>query len=176
MAIDTEPLLFLPIAPNYFLALKDGPDTFRKTFAYSAADGLRNFIVSGDVSPETVASLNETSDFDPWRWGFFIVHKPTLQTIGMAGFKGPPNAEGIVEIAYAIVPSFENNGYATIAAKHLVQFAHNDSRVQLVCAHTLPTSNASTRVLEKTGFRQIGTIEDPDDGTIWRWQHDNPVG
>ena len=90
--------------------------------------------------------------------------------IGTAGFKGPPDRTGVVEIAYGIVPSFEGQGYATEAAAALVGFAFASDDVRLVCAHTLPASNASTRVLLKCGFRHTGTVFDPDDGPVWRWE------
>jgi len=35
-----------------------------------------------------------------------------------------------------------------------------------------PAANASTRVLEKCGFRHTGTVHDPVDGLVWRWERD----
>jgi ribosomal-protein-alanine N-acetyltransferase len=51
-----------------------------------------------------------------------------------------------------------------------VDFALASGQVQLVRAHTLPEVNASTRVLLKCGFRHVGTVVDPDDGPVWRWE------
>jgi len=42
--------------------------------------------------------------------------------------------------------------------------------VRTIRAHTLPQRNASTRILEKCGFRQTGEIDHPTDGLIWRWE------
>jgi len=92
------------------------------------------------------------------------------EVIGAAGFKGPPDSGGMVEIAYGIVPSREGRGYATEAAGALVRFAQADDRVRLVRAHTLPEANASTHVLRKCGFVQVGEVIDPDDGRVWRWE------
>src|ERR1044072_5590128 len=90
--------------------------------------------------------------------------------IGTAGFVGPPDSAGSVEIAYGIVPDYEGRGYATEAAAALVAFARSDTRVRALCAHTLPARNASTRVLEKCGFRLTGEMHHPTDGLIWRWE------
>jgi RimJ/RimL family protein N-acetyltransferase len=38
-------------------------------------------------------------------------------------------------------------------------------------AHTMPEQNASTRVLEKCGFRWLGEVVDPEDGAVWRWEY-----
>ena len=102
--------------------------------------------------------------------GFAVVDPESASVIGSAGFKGPPDQEGVVEIAYGIVPASEGRGYATEAAAALVTFAFSDNRVRLIRAHTLPTPNASTRVLAKCGFERVGEVVDPEDGLVWRWQ------
>ena len=45
----------------------------------------------------------------------------------------------------------------------------------VITAQTLPERNASTRVLEKTGFRWDTELDHPEDGRIWEWRLD-PVG
>lgn len=169
--METESLHFQPISPKHFLALIEEPDSFQQLVGWRAAEGLRGFIVSDDVPPEFIASLKRATEPDPWRWGFFVVHQAAALVIGTAAFKGPPDENGVVEIAYGIVPAFENQGYATIAAGRLVAFARVDSRVRTVLAHTLPQPNASTRVLEKNGFEKVGEVTDPEDGLVWRWRH-----
>jgi RimJ/RimL family protein N-acetyltransferase len=99
-----------------------------------------------------------------------VVERDTHHAIGAAGFKGPPDATDAVEIAYGIVPSLEGRGYATEAASALVTYAFEHEQVRLVRAHTLPESNASTRVLTKCGFRKTAEVVDPDDGPVWRWE------
>jgi RimJ/RimL family protein N-acetyltransferase len=130
---------------------------------------LRDFFVSGDVSPEWLAALRVENGADPWRWGFLTVERDSGLVVGTAGFKGPPDPDGTVEIAYGVVPSFQGRGYATEAAAALVGYAR-DANARLIRAHTLPERNASTRVLEKCGFQHVGTVVDPDDGPVWRWE------
>ncbi len=60
--------------------------------------------------------------------------------IGNAGFKGPADSTGTVEIAYGITPGFEGHGYATEAATALVAFAF-EAPLIAVRAHTLPSIN-----------------------------------
>jgi RimJ/RimL family protein N-acetyltransferase len=120
------------------------------------------------VSAEWLAAVRASQFIDPWLHGFFIVHRDTGRTVGSSGFKGPP-ADGVVEIAYGIEPEHQGNGYATEAAEALTNFAFAQG-VRTVRAHTLPESNASTRVLVKCGFRHVGQVIDPDDGPVWRWE------
>jgi [ribosomal protein S5]-alanine N-acetyltransferase len=92
--------------------------------------------------------------------------------IGMCLFKGPPNADGIVEIAYGIDPEHQGRGYATEAAEALVTFAFSTAAVRAVRAHTFAEVGASSRVLTKCGFRPVGQVIDPEDGSVWRWERE----
>jgi RimJ/RimL family protein N-acetyltransferase len=172
-ALLTPRLRLVPFAPEQLLALLGEPDRFPPLMGWPAADGLRDFFVSADVSPEWVAILRASSAPDPWRHGYAVVESRLDLVIGTGGFKGPPDADGTVEIAYGIVPAFEGRGYATEVARALAAHAWADHRVRRVWAHTLPDANASTRVLEKNGFRCLGEVNDPADGRVWRWELDS---
>ena len=167
---DTARLTLLPCTPEQLLALIERPEDFERLVGLSVADGLHGFDVSSDVSQEWLAMLRSSSRPDPWRHGFFVVHRDSRSVIGSAGFKGPPDPAGMVEIAYGIVPSFEGHGYATEAAAELVRFACASAGIRVVRAHTRPVANASTRVLAKCGFHQTGTVVDAEDGPVWRWE------
>ena len=175
MTIETTHLQLVPFSPVDLLALIDGEAAFGERFTMPAATGLRAFVVSDDVSPTWVEQLYASTVSDPWVYGFGVVHSLSRLVIGTAGFKGAPGQDRSVEIAYGIVPAFEGRGYATEAALALVTFAFADDRVDLVSAHTLPARNASTRVLEKCGFRQVGDVVDPEDGVVWRWELRRPA-
>lgn len=117
-----------------------------------------------------LADLLKTPELFPW-WTALFVHGGAV--CGMGGFKGPPS-DGVVEIGYTIAPSMRGRGLATLAARELVRIALAEPRVRAVQAHTLAGHNASTRVLEKAGFRFVGQVvvphEHPD--PIWRWRLD----
>jgi RimJ/RimL family protein N-acetyltransferase len=170
--IRTARLGLVPHEPAHLRALIEGAGIYARVSGMTPANGLREFIVSPDVSAEWMAALQSGKDADPWKFGFAVVESASGLVIGNAGFTGPPDNFGNVEIAYGIVPDYERRGYATEAAAALVAFAHADNRVRTVCAHTLPTQNASTRVLEKCGFQFAGEINHPTDGLIWRWEQE----
>ena len=76
-----------------------------------------------------------------------------------------------VEVAYFTFPGEEGRGIASAMAFALVQLAQAAATgASTLCAHTLPERNASCRVLEKAGFVHVGTVVDPEDGPIWRWE------
>ena len=170
--LDTPRLVLIAHTPEQVLALIEQPERFEEVTALTPAAGLRGFYVSGEVSPQWLDALRAAVGQGPdaWRHGLWIVEKATGQIVGGAGFKGAPDADGVVEIAYGVVPSREGRGYATEAARALIHFATSDPRVRTIRAHTRPEQNASTRVLTKCGFSYVGPVVDPEDGPVWRWE------
>ncbi|MEX1232889.1 MAG: GNAT family N-acetyltransferase [Planctomycetaceae bacterium] len=124
------------------------------------------------VSADWLARLRALTSADPWTLGFSLVLRNSDTVVGSAGFKGPPAADGVVEIAYGVNPEHQGRGYATEAAQALSAYAFSSGQVRVVRAHTRPEPNASMRVLTKCGFRRIGEVIDPEDGLVWRWEKD----
>ena len=104
----------------------------------------------------------------PW-WTYLIIHRVDQVLIGTCGYKGPP-VEGRVDIGYEIAPSYRGKGLATEAASLLVQHALLQTEVTRIQAHTLAGPNASTRVLEKSGFRFVKALASVD-GQLWEWEY-----
>jgi RimJ/RimL family protein N-acetyltransferase len=123
-----------------------------------------------ELSPDWLALFEACTTTDPWVLGFSLVHTRTGDGVGSCGFKGPPDADGMVEIAYGIAPAHQNKGYATEAAAALVRFALASGDVRVVRAHTVEQAGASARVLVKCHFELIGQVVEPEDGLVWRWE------
>ena len=123
-----------------------------------------------EVSPDWLARVRATPAGDPWALGFSVVERASGAAIGGCAFKGPPDADGMVEVAYGIDPGHRCRGYATEAAAALTEFAFTDGRVRVVRAHSKPENEASARVLVKCGFGRVGEVIDPEDGPVLRWE------
>lgn len=104
----------------------------------------------------------------PAPWGAYLAHEGQA-VVGTCAFKAAPNGAGEVELAYMTFPAYERRGHATAMAAELTAIAL-DAGAPLVIAHTLPEENASTRALRRNGFVHAGEVEDPEDGTVWRWE------
>jgi RimJ/RimL family protein N-acetyltransferase len=81
-----------------------------------------------ELSAAWLALLDGSTSADPWIHGFMLVHRISGGVIGRCGFKGPPEADGVVEIAYGVAPEHQGNGYATEAAAALVSYAFSNGR------------------------------------------------
>ncbi len=121
-----------------------------------------------EVAAHTAAMLQRTGATYPWI-GYLAQDPDTAELVGTCAYKGNPDAEGIVEIAYFTFEPFEGRGYATAMAQELLAQAFCHPEINGVIAHTLPERNASTRVLEKVGLEHKGDFQHPEDGWVWRW-------
>jgi len=143
-----------------------GNDSLAALLGVSVAEGWEGF---PEALPILCSMYAEQPGVRPWGSLFFI--EPKLRTlVGFGGFKGPPSADGVVEIGYAIAPAFRCQGLATDAVTQMLQRAFTDASVRAVDAHTLGHANPSIRVLEKAGFQRIAELNDPDEGAIWQWR------
>ncbi len=108
---------------------------------------------------EVLPGYADALELDPalQRWGFYlVVERRGGRLVGDAGFKGPPDEEGAVEIGYGIVSPRRGRGFATEAVAALLEAARRDPSVRSVRATCYASNGASRRVLEKSGFRLVG--------------------
>jgi len=135
--------------------------------AYGASLGDSGTLVREVVS-QTLALLDRMPRGPEWG-GYLVADEEQAMIIGTCGFTHGPEENGSVEIAYFTFPRFEGRGYATAMGHALLNRALESDAVRDVIAHTLPERNASTRILEKIGFRLVGEAHDADAGKVWRW-------
>lgn len=90
---------------------------------------------------------------DPNGWGAWLVFRHD-EVVGDAGFRGPP-ADGEVELGYSTLPDYRGRGYATEAARALVEWALAQPGVERIVAAPEPDNEASRRVLENAGLRRL---------------------
>ena len=103
----------------------------------------------------------------PWV-GYFVVRQN--QIIGSCGFTGRP-VNGEVEIAYWTFKKFEGQGIATFSCKQLISIAQQANPTVKITAKTAPEINASTKILQNSGFEFSGVVQDEEIGDAWLWIH-----
>ena len=143
------------------LSLESTEDVLARIEALSPAD-------RAEVSSEWLERVRSAPP-GPWTHGFSMTDSATGAPVGSCGFKSPPDADGVVEIAYSVDPACRGRGFAKEAVSALIDFAR-DAGARTVRAHTLPEQGASPRVLAACGFAFIGETVDPEDGVVWRWE------
>jgi RimJ/RimL family protein N-acetyltransferase len=86
------------------------------------------------------------------------------RAVGRAGFHGPPDASGLVEIGYAVDPAYRRRGYARAALEALLERAAREPRVHIVRVTISPDNVASYELAAGYGFAQTGRQWDDEDG------------
>src|SRR6185437_11495265 len=83
--------------------------------------------------------------------------------VGRAGYHGPPDASGMVELGYAVVPIYRRRGYARAALRALLRRAADEPLVRTVRVSISPDNLASYRLASQYGFVKVGDQWDDQD-------------
>lgn len=84
--------------------------------------------------------------------------------VGTAGYHGPPDEAGMVEIGYAVDPAHRRRGYARAALESLLARAAREPAVRTVRVTISPDNTASYRLASQYGFVEVGEQWDDEDG------------
>ncbi len=109
-----------------------------------------------DVARATLAAARVGAPLGPFG-GYAIVRRVDGVAVGDCGFHGPPDAEGLVEVGFALVPSARRAGLATEALRVLCAWALAQPVVSAVIARVDPGNAPSRAVLARTGFVPDGS-------------------
>jgi len=166
--IETARLQLVPCDLPHFDAIVNDERQLESLLQVKLADEWIGFPAAHEAMQPSYEHLKSHPEILGW-WTYLFVHKPDRTLIGLGGFKGLVNDEGMVELGYEIAPGYRRRGLAMEAARGMIEFAFTHPEIKRVDAHTLPEKNASTGVLEKVGMQFVESVEDPQDGEVWRW-------
>jgi len=129
---------------------------------------LRNIGDRGVRTRDDARRYLETGPLESYRvngFGPFLVElRSSNAPVGMCGLIRKPWLER-PDLAYAFLPEAEGRGYASEAARAVVEFGWRTLKLDRLLAVVLPDNAASIRVLEKLEFAPVRTITDPRTGT-----------
>jgi ribosomal-protein-alanine N-acetyltransferase len=118
-----------------------------------------------EVVTQTQGLYKEYGFEKPWI-GYLV--KVGNDWVGTCAFKSPPR-ERRLEIAYFTFPPYQGKGIATQMVQKLIAIAKEHSPQTRITAHTLPQISASTNVLKKNGFLNVGRVHYAIDGDLCEW-------
>jgi RimJ/RimL family protein N-acetyltransferase len=141
-------------------------------------------LLAGDLDAASAAAGHPLSPFlieENWLWEIrlddirrdpaaadwiaaAVIAEPEGVVVGHGGFHGPPDGDGVVEVAYTVAPQYRLRGYAKQMLAALLARADGDPRVTAVRASIRPDNTGSKKVIAGFGFRKVGEQWDPEDG------------
>jgi ribosomal-protein-alanine N-acetyltransferase len=92
------------------------------------------------------------------------VDDPGGFVVGHAGYHGPPDGNGMVEVGYTVVPEYRRRGYARAMLAALLRRAAGEPGVLVVRASISPGNAASLATIRGFGFEPAGEQWDEIDG------------
>ena len=93
-----------------------------------------------------------------------VVDEESGLVIGHAGYHGPPDENGMVEVGYSVDPRYRRRGHAREMLAELIRRAQSEPRVRIVRASISPDNVASLATIAGFGFIPVGEQWDADDG------------
>jgi RimJ/RimL family protein N-acetyltransferase len=101
-------------------------------------------------------------DQAPWLIRAILV-RPADIVVGHAGFHGPPDADGMVEVGYEVVRAHRRRGYARATLAALLDYARANG-ARTARASIRPDNAASLALTASAGFARTGEHIDEIDG------------
>jgi len=111
--------------------------------------------------------LGRFPDHAPWLMRAMI-ERASGTLVGQIGFHGAPGYNGLsaqdaVELGYAVDEPFRGRGYATEAARGMIEWAATRG-IHRVLASIAPGNAASVAVARKLGMHEVTIVQDEVDG------------
>jgi RimJ/RimL family protein N-acetyltransferase len=158
MPIRTPRLELVPATPELLRTELRGRDALEEALGARVPPDWPPELYDRDAAEYTLARLEAGPEQLGW-WLHYFVLRPAAGEpavlVGVGGYKGPPSADGTVEVGYGVLPAFRRRGYASEATRAMVERAFAHPAVTRVVAHTLPELVPSIGVLERCGFRPM---------------------
>jgi RimJ/RimL family protein N-acetyltransferase len=163
------------LTPPVFRALADGD----LAAANAASPVPLSEYLAGPESQGTWRIRSRQADEDPASAGWvtgIIWDEQRGVAVGKAGFHGPPDEAGMVEIGYAVDPAYRRRGYARAALEALLARAAREPAVRTVRVSIRPDNEPSYRLAVQYGFRKVGEQWDDEDGLEIVYERAAPTG
>jgi RimJ/RimL family protein N-acetyltransferase len=93
-----------------------------------------------------------------------VVDEESGLVIGHAGYHGPPDGAGMVEVGYSVDPRYRRMGHGRRMLTELVHRAEATAGVATVRAAVRPDNAGSLAVVAACGFTRVGEQWHEDDG------------
>ncbi|HZJ04845.1 MAG TPA: GNAT family N-acetyltransferase [Nocardioidaceae bacterium] len=157
------PVRLVRLPPQAMRALVAGD---RETASAAAGVVLSEFLASEECTwlwQIRLVQIAADPDIETWV-ARAVVSEAGQHVVGHAGFHGPPDLAGMVEVGYTVDPRFRRQGYAKAMLRELLSWATAESRVTTVRASIRPDNVASLATIEGFGFERTGEQWDEDDG------------
>jgi RimJ/RimL family protein N-acetyltransferase/phospholipid N-methyltransferase len=147
---------------------------FIESDAQAACHNSKQPIVAHFMADMVLDTIEDARKWISWLGTKCNTHEPCLvlaierktdhAVVGLVGVAPKKEISGEIEILFSISDEYQNQGYATEAAKAIIWWAFEQAGQDMLSAIVKPENKASLRVIEKLGFVYGDTRVLPYDG------------
>lgn len=147
ISIETDNLIIRPFLPS------DAKDAVYYSQQPNVAYWMSDLVMHDDTEAlDWIQWINKRFDIIEPFIMLAIEHKDEHKCIGFVGVHAKAEIDNEVEILYGISDSYQGNGYATEAAKALIQWVFENTELKYLTAIIKPENISSETVIKKLGF------------------------
>ena len=165
----------MQIATDRLLLREYVPDDLQALLTYHADSRQREFYGPQEGTPEQLRTLLD--QFITWaveipRRNYQLAVVPKTQpeiVIGSVGLRQADESLGQALFGIEVAADRRGHGYATEAAKALLDFGFRDLGLAIVRGITVSANAPITRVVRRLGFELVNTMPGPDWMTARGW-------
>jgi RimJ/RimL family protein N-acetyltransferase len=163
LLLATPRLRLVPVTGTTVRADVAGPEHLSIALDSDLADDWPPTLWADDrpVLAEVLATMPDDDGWRPWYW-LLRQADGSLRLIGVGGFAGPPDDQGVVTLGFSVVPSLWRRGYASEAVAALVEWSSRQHDLRVIEAFTDNDNLGSVKVLQNNGFVQLGWGSTPN--------------
>jgi [ribosomal protein S5]-alanine N-acetyltransferase len=140
------------------------PTDWERVHIYGSDPDFSKYEIWGPNSIEDthkfVAEMVDQAKVKPrYKFDFAVCLKENDLLIGGCGIRRESQESCVASLGWAINPQFQNKGYATEAAKALIDFGFEDLGLSVIYANCDSRNVASYKVMEKLEMKKVGFIK-----------------
>lgn len=139
-------------------------EDWKRVHIYAAVPAFSQYEMWGpnteDDSKKFVADMVLQARTQPrFKFDLAICLKASELQIGGAGIRRKAEHSQVADLGWAINPEFQSQGFATEAARALIDFGFNKLNLSVIYASCDSRNVASYRVMQKVGMTCVGLLK-----------------
>ncbi len=111
------------------------------------------------------SKVDKSQKPDVFCWSIFL--KETKEVIGQVSAQENGEDITIRDVGWFIDPKYQGKGYATEAAKAMIDYMFNEVEINEISSGAVKDNTASCRIFEKLGFTKIGEADEESPYTFY---------
>lgn len=111
------------------------------------------------------SKVDKSQKPDVFCWSIFL--KETKEVIGQVSAQEKGEDITIRDVGWFIDPKYQGKGYATEAAKAMIDYIFNEVEINEISSGAVKDNTASCRIFEKLGFTKIGEADEESPYTFY---------